>query len=335
VVYRIHFTAEDLARTRVADTPMPLVELGLAARALQDRSQPARLDSWRRRVRSQLPVDARLALSLLPPVGYSPTFLAPALTGTPDELLEQVRATPCATLRAELAGLAERQPVPAWARQLTYDAALQERLYAGLSGLYTLLLDPYWKHLTCLFTTDRTIRMRQLVSGGLEYLLSQTNPEWMRWIPPVLEIRMPINVERDLHLEGRGVLLVPSTFGNRSIVDDEAEPQPTVTYPAGHDHPVQRLTALTPEYATSTSTAAVSALLGATRSTVLNVIAEHSGCSTKELAALAGIAPASASEHATILREAGLIRTIRHRNAALHSPTGMGIALLNGPAARR
>jgi DNA-binding MarR family transcriptional regulator len=118
-------------------------------------------------------------------------------------------------------------------------------------------------------------------------------------------------------------------FGMRSIVDDEAQPQPTVSYPAGLDQPLRRLAVLAPERSGLRPAAAVSALLGTTRSTVLNVIAEHPGCSTKELAALAGIAPASASEHATILRAAGLIHTARHRNTALHSLTGLGTALLN------
>ena len=50
LVYRIHFTSQDLARTRVAEAPPPLLELDRAARALQDRGQAVRLDSWRRGV---------------------------------------------------------------------------------------------------------------------------------------------------------------------------------------------------------------------------------------------------------------------------------------------
>ncbi|WUD70263.1 hypothetical protein OG937_46050 [Streptomyces sp. NBC_00510] len=75
MVYRIHFTVQDLARTRVAEAPMPLHELELAARALQSRSQPARLDAWRHRARAQMSAQARVALALMPAVGYSPGFL--------------------------------------------------------------------------------------------------------------------------------------------------------------------------------------------------------------------------------------------------------------------
>ncbi|WP_267243077.1 winged helix-turn-helix domain-containing protein [Streptomyces sp. PR69] len=80
----------------------------------------------------------------------------------------------------------------------------------------------------------------------------------------------------------------------------------------------------------------LSALLGRTRATVLWVIADHPGSTTTELAQLAGISLASASEHATVLRSANLISTARHRNTALHTATAAGLTLLNsastGPA---
>lgn len=309
---------------------MALLELGLAIRALQDRSQPARLDLWRQRSGTHMSAEERMAVSLIPSVGYSPSYLGPSLGGTPEELLDYVRARPRQEVEAETAMLADLQPLPSWARHLANDAALYQQLSDGLDSLHTRLLSPYWGRITDLFTADRTLRMRQMLSGGVEALLSQANPRWMRWKSPVLEIRMPNGADRDLVLEGQGVLLVPSVFSTRSIIDPEAVNQPTVSYPAGlAQHPLQRLSAFRSER--DAPRPAVSALLGQTRSAVLHVIAEHPGCSTKELAALAAISPASASEHATILREAGLIQTIRHRNAAVHSATSLGISLLNAP----
>lgn len=126
-----------------------------------------------------------------------------------------------------------------------------------------------------------------------------------------------------------GIVLVPSAFCARTIVVDDVVPQPVVTYPAGHDQPLLRATTFASRPAAHRSSRAVSALLGRTRSAVLNTIAENPGCSTKQLAALAGIAPASASEHATVLREAGLINTGRDRNAVVHNLTDLGLALLN------
>jgi hypothetical protein len=322
MVQRIHFSFGDLARTRVAQAPMPLTELDLAARALQDRSQPARLDAWRHRARARLPAEARMALSLIPPVGWS--FVYPAQARTPAEAFEQMHAMTRKEINDGFAHIAERRPMPSWTRHLADDPDLFAQYVDSLASLYAVLLDPYENQLIECFTADRNMRTRQFVDGGVERLLAQTNPRWLRWDPPVLEVRMVNGFDQDLHLQGQGILLTPSLFGTRAIVAADAEPQPQVIYPAGHDEPLRGLTMLAPERAAS-----ISALLGRTRAAVLNVIAEHPGCSTKELAAFAGIAPASASEHATVLRQAGLIGTARHRNAAVHTPTDLGIALLD------
>ncbi len=329
MVYRIHFTAQDLARTRVAEAPLPLSELGTAMRTLQDRSRPLLFDAWRARVLGRLPAAARMTLSLIPPVGWSPTFLNLPRAGEPGELFEEVRRTPRRVIAEELAAIAEHQPLPPWARGLPEDPALLERLYDGLEQLHASLLAPYWERIGDYLAADRTVRTRQVLSGGVETLLVQANPRWIRWNAPVLEVRMANDAERDLHLTGQGVLLVPSVFGSRSFVDEDALPRPVVTYPVGHDEPPRRLALLAPPAGAVRPGAALAALLGRTRATVLSAVAEHPDCSTKELAARAGVAPASASEHATVLRAAGLIRTVRHRNAALHSVTRLGTALLD------
>jgi DNA-binding transcriptional ArsR family regulator len=75
-------------------------------------------------------------------------------------------------------------------------------------------------------------------------------------------------------------------------------------------------------------TDALSALLGHNRAAVLLRIAD--GCTTSELAQRAGISLASASQHATVLLEAGLITTRRDGGAVLHTLTSLGASLLNG-----
>ena len=325
-MYRIHFTADDLARTRVAAAPLPLMELGLAARSLRDRGPSVRLDPWRAAV-PRLPAAARMALSLFPSAGYSPGFLTPPRPGPAEQVLEQVRATPVADIRDELGVIAGYQPLPAWARLLDGDADLRERLYDGLGRLFDLLLRPYWERITGAFTADRTRRTQQFLEGGVENVLTQANPQWMRWSPPVLEIRMANGIDRDLRLGGRGILLVPSLFLTRTLVYED-ETLPAISYPAAQDQPLHRLMMLTPA-----DRDALSALVGATRAAVLAAIAERPGCTTKQLAALTHIAPPSASEHASVLRQAGLIHTTRHRNTALHKATPLGVSLLDRPAA--
>lgn len=55
-------------------------------------------------------------------------------------------------------------------------------------------------------------------------------------------------------------------------------------------------------------------------------------CTTSELAERAGVSVSSASEHASVLRRAGLIHSSRQRNAVRHALTPIGLALLEGPA---
>lgn len=269
-----------------------------------------------------------MALSLMPAVGSSPGFLSPAKAGTVGELLEHVRNTPREHIKRDLLQMARHRPsLPEWSGRLVDDAALFAELCTGLRHLHSCLLAPYWDQFTQLLTADRTLRMQQLVAGGFEELLEQANPRWMRWKPPVLEVQMMSDVERDLYLEGQGLVLVPSMFCTRAVVTEGHHP--AVSYPVFQD---QRI-ALGPVVGETTDARAdydrVSALLGRTRALVLVTVAEHEDCTTKELATRAGIAPASASEHATVLRGAGLVRSLRHRNFVLHGLTPLGLALLN------
>lgn len=328
MVFRIHFTTEDLARTKLAAAPMPLLELKQAARALQRTDQPARLSGWRRHALAHLSIEARLALDFMPPVGWSPTFIGAPQAGAPEELIEQVRATSPSQIQTALSSMISPIEAPSMMRHLT-DPAFLGRVCDGLSTLYDVLLAPYWPGIVDAFSADRSVRMRQVLHGGVEQLLSQANPREMRWNSPTLEIvtRGDSRIY-DLHLDGRGLLLVPSMMLTRPVIYYDAEPQPAVTYPVSQDQPLRRLTVFAPT-ATTHVVAPVAALLGHTRAAVLTIIAEHPGCTTKEVATFAGLAPSSASEHATVLREAGLITTTRHRNTALHSLTQLGLTLLN------
>jgi DNA-binding transcriptional ArsR family regulator len=66
--------------------------------------------------------------------------------------------------------------------------------------------------------------------------------------------------------------------------------------------------------------------VGRNRAAVLASIAD--GCTTTELAGRAGISVAAASQHASVLRDAGLIVTRRQGGAVLHLLTPLGAELL-------
>lgn len=335
MVYRIHFTVEDLARTRVAQAPHPLLELSAAVRTLRPHSPPLRLQAWRRHALGELAgLDsaARTVLNLVPARGWSPDFLVPTGGGSIQELLDRVRFTSRSQIRADLAHMAQWQPIPLWARNLPHDTELLQRVYDSLDQVCAVVLAPFWTQITNATAADRGVRMRQVLAGGMEGILASLDPRRIRWSPPVLEVAMISGRDDDLHLAGRGLLLVPSVFGAETpAIDAGAAPQPVMSFPVRSDHlaKTQPLPLPPTQSGPPTTEAALAALLGHTRAAVLTAIAEHPGCSTKELATHTGITSPSASEHATVLRTAGLIATIRHRNTALHSPTPLGAALLN------
>jgi DNA-binding transcriptional ArsR family regulator len=67
---------------------------------------------------------------------------------------------------------------------------------------------------------------------------------------------------------------------------------------------------------------------GSMRARILHAAAR--GCTTTELGVQAGISPASAIYHASILRDSGLVHTRRNGNAVIHTLTPLGRDLLSG-----
>jgi DNA-binding transcriptional ArsR family regulator len=126
--------------------------------------------------------------------------------------------------------------------------------------------------------------------------------------------------DSEYQLDGTGLLLIPSAFwsgppvfafgdgvrlGNALIYGAQPNGQPA---DPGQGPP------------TEAGNDRLAALLGPTRAAVLRALAEplHT----------AGISPASASEHAKVLRDANLIQTRREGRSVRHSLTTLGHAML-------
>jgi hypothetical protein len=177
---------------------------------------------------------------------------------------------------------------------------------------------PYWDRLRALVHRDLAMRRQILRTGGVEPLLDSFRP-MLRWRRPVLEFaRHPS--KRDIHLEGRGLRLVPSYFArwNPGTIFDNELPQ-VIVYPVAHD----------PGWLLPTRRDPVLArLLGGARAAVLHAVAD--GCTTTAIARAANISLASASRHAAVLRAAGLLETARLGGSVLHTITPLGAALIAG-----
>ncbi|MGW3625673.1 ArsR/SmtB family transcription factor [Streptomyces sp. NPDC000880] len=322
---RIHFTGDDLAGVRMAVRPDVLWETILSFHRLRERRRALVFGEWRSETRARLNGEARLLAPLVPPRGYFPDFLTPPEgAGGLDAGLEALRATPPGRLHSELAlAAAGRGGGTVLPGRL---AALAEGGPGPLARLVLVLrsycrgaIEPYWPHIQARVEADRAVRGRALLDGGAGELLASLPPV-LRWRAPVLEADYP--VDRELRLDGRGLLLQPSFFcrGTPVVYRDAALP-PVLVYPAVHS--------CAPAFS-ETGGPSLGRLVGHTRSAVLQAI--RFGCTTSELARRAGVSLASASQHAAVLREAGLVVTLRHGNAVLHTLTPLGAALLRGGA---
>ncbi|MGK5738433.1 ArsR/SmtB family transcription factor [Micromonospora sp. URMC 103] len=328
---KIYFSGEDILRTRVAPAADPVWELILSLHLLQGRSREPMMATWRRTVARGLRQEStsdqlRLLFALNPPRGYFPDFLTPyASLGGFEAGLDAVRSTPTPLLHHDLTVLASESPLPASASALARgEPEVLRHLTDSMQRYGSVAINPYWGRIQAAVEADRTRRARALLDGGVEGLLTSLRPA-MRWASGVLEVH-DYPDSRELHLDGRGLLLVPSFFCARTPVAllNPALP-PVLVYP------VDRLGGLFPSSGEGGGPApgreALAALLGRTRAAVLEVSDE--GCTTGEVARRLNISAAAASQHTAVLRNAGLLVSHRDRNTVLHTLTPLGRAMLD------
>ncbi|MGW0784205.1 helix-turn-helix domain-containing protein [Streptomyces sp. NPDC002913] len=321
---RIHFTDTDLARTRVAPGPDPLWEICTSLHRLQTRHGRWAYADWYRTARDRLRSAhfthtlRTLLLPLVPRAAYFPDFLTPpeASEGL-DSGLDAILATPPSRVLAEVGILGRTCGAPAWAPRLA-ERGMREELVRAMRTYHDTVIAPYAEHVHARVEAERCARARAVLDHGTEGALRNLGPG-LRWQRPVLHTAYP--KDRDLRLNGRGLLLIPSYFSWGSPVA-LAEPAlaPVLLYSLTHEpHPGTLPADLG-------SGASLAKLLGPTRAAVLHATAD--GATTGELARAAGVSASSASQHATTLRDSGLITTHRRSSSVLHTLTPLGATLL-------
>ncbi|MFH8442867.1 helix-turn-helix domain-containing protein [Streptomyces sp. NPDC018026] len=315
---RIHFTADDLARTTVAAGPDPMWELVSSLHRLQSARSGVRHRRWLRHVHGRLHSahsgSLREALGpltrLVPRRGDFPDFLTPQGGGDFAAALDRVAATPGHRVRRELAGAFRGRRAPGWIRRLAADdRACRRELRTALTVYYREVLRPHLPEIGETVLAERALCGRSVVDGGVGALLSTLAPS-IRWAAPLLSTDYPS--DRDVFLRGRGITLIPSFFCvDTPVALIDPELPPVLVYPVTAGAGPQ--TAV-PE--------GLAALLGRTRARAVRALAHPR--STTELARRLGVSAGTASRHATALREAGLVVSARRGNTMLHVVTELG-----------
>ncbi|MBT2505027.1 winged helix-turn-helix transcriptional regulator [Streptomyces sp. ISL-98] len=337
---RIHFGTEDLNRLRVAARPDPLWEIVNSLHLLQNRQGALVFDPWRREVRAAI---ARAGLTrtvaslhrLCPCAAYLPDFLTPG-RGIPDleTGLDQVLSTPAARMSAELGRLFGHGPVPPVARRLAEgDVEALERLGDALRRYYAVAVEPYLDVIRSAVDADRPVRAEAALSQGPEGLLA-TYQDFAWRDDGVLESGYP--VDKELELRGRSLTMIPSFFCIRypvALADEELPP--VLVHPVTPD---PGWLALARAHGAGSGRPGgpgargaelpVAQLIGHTRAEVLEVLGRP--MTTTQLGGVLRLTLSTASRHATVLREAGLVTSERRGSRVVHRRTGLGDALMNG-----
>jgi DNA-binding transcriptional ArsR family regulator len=322
---RFVFSVEDLALTRFAISPM--WELVRSVLALRDPSLAALHLPWLRSLSGRLHgLELERVAALNPPRGYTPDFLVPLPSGPLGDIaddLAALRATPIAHVRADMALFARQHKRGAEiaAAYLAHPRREVRRLADALEGYWDRAIEPVWPRIRATLEADITYRARRLTTGGPAALFAELNPA-VRWREPHLDVEVPAH-DATFHLGGRGLLLVPSTFGTRPVVSDRAPWLPGVIYPA-------RGVATLWERAPA-APGGLTRLIGGSRAAMLTDLAAPR--STTELARRLSLSPATTSHHLAALRDAGLVSGRRDGRSVLYARTPLGDALSSGGSA--
>jgi DNA-binding transcriptional ArsR family regulator len=295
-VQRIHFTAADLARTRITPTLSPVAETIFALGVLGCPSHP-RYARWCKGMNRRLGGRSELADVLVPPRRK---------LVLPDDLLcllDQGGSADDAALRVQ--HLSRR------------------RVLAGLQEVWRLAVVPCWESIHAQLEVECARRGRIVMTGGVEQLLATLHPR-IGWRAPVLEVSS--DRDGDIHLGGNGLRLCPSFFLPHQagvVIDSYGDSGETVlVFAAMPDSPPSIDLWDGPDNRVQ----ALGALVGRTRAAALRELTVAR--TTGQLAQRLGISSAGASQHAAVLRGSGLITSRRLRNTVLHTATPLGMALL-------
>jgi DNA-binding transcriptional ArsR family regulator len=336
--WRVHFTADDLDRIEIVDTFGPLAETFLALSLLRwPQARPrGMLSEWPQWVAPRLTPRIKPLLPLLPPGGRGVDLVTVVgRVSTIDQGIGELMTVPDAVLSEEIDYFDrnwQRLPTAAWASTDERGPGRIALVDAAVAA-YGALIAPYWRSILAQLRAEQAVRKRILAQRGGAALLESLQSQWIRWRPPVLYVDTP--TLRGLHpgrvfLHGRGIVLIPSLFTGDypSMHMSLAEPDaiPMLVFAATCIQEVSAAKSSGDSADGDQAQAALAPLIGRTRATALCAIGD--GCTTTELAAAIGTSLAAASQHAAVLREAGLIITSRHGRAVLHTLTPLGAELL-------
>jgi DNA-binding transcriptional ArsR family regulator len=315
---RIHFTAADFALVRFAARPAPLQELNVALMMMVSGDDGGLFGRWRRRVLQSLPSAVGPIRDLVP--GREAPIFLDVFSDSLSLGFDTIRATPPGQVRSELERVYARTPVPApsWIRDLHRNQGnAWKPLLRAQRAAFDTVLNPVWNQVQDGHQAEFTRYALTVAERGTAAALAALIPG-TRLHEDVWELAGPD--ERDVKLQGRGLLLLPTFhWTGHPLISSRPGHPVVVTYPAGTGLPLSASE-------TGDVEDALIGVLGRTRADILLLLAdEHS---TTDLARRLRVSNATASAQTGALRAAGLITTVRAGRAVVHRQTALGRLLI-------
>jgi DNA-binding transcriptional ArsR family regulator len=318
-VVRIELSGDDLARTRLAISP--LWELFASLLMLHDEQPLPEYAPWVQRTRGALrEVD-------LGPLGrYTaghrrvPDFATPIpkepLRSLDDEI-EGVRASDADVVRSDIAECWPQDPPPPWDAFAARPRELCDRLADALHVYWEAALADDWPQLRAILEGEMLGRARSLALSGPTAVLEDLHP-MVRWRQPYIELHK--EKQCSLQLGGRPLVLIPLVFA-RGVLMGESEDDNAVAL----GYQARGTAALfTPQEASFDGR--LELLLGHGRAAVLRALDQPA--TTTELARRLSYAPSTVSAHLDVLARSGLVERHRVRRSVYYELNDTGLSLV-------
>lgn len=313
---RYELSDSDLAGVRFGISP--LCELGLSLRAVREPSRyPLQLPWLRRTEQARSRLDLELLLSLVDDRLWTPDFLNPR------------PMSPLTRIEDEFAAL-ERIPASQFHGNLTSVFGHVPAVFAGpprpaigrvvrvLQEFWDSCFAPHWSRMRTILEADIVYRGREIAQSGLYTMLNSLSGT-VDFDGSVLSVRLRNPASRTERADG--LTLVPTMFTRRASAPVGAGEPPLLMYPArgqGAMWEAERVS----------NTAAVVAVLGETRTSLLTALATPA--SSTELGIRFGVTTSAVNQHLRVLHDAGLVTSTRYGHSVLYFRSELGAALLQG-----
>ena len=299
-------------------------ELSHAVRVLQRPDDQPLQWGWLRGVREHVPREAfELMAVIIGADGYFPDFLTatPSWDMSPADEAERLRAVPPELMRADLTKMLARSTGrrhEAIARMHERPGRARTMIADAWSELWDAVLAPVWPQLERILRADIAVRARRVTTDGIAAMVAALH-ESITWHGESVRVRMRLHSEL-VDCRGSGLVLVPSVMSShRASVLTEPPAQPTLFYPA---QGVTETWARDP----ASASRSLGALLSPARAEIL--LTAHDPRTTSQVAADCGLAVSTASHHLTVLRNSGLVSSVRDGARVLHTRTPLGEAVV-------